>query len=59
MRKSQRIDKVDVKILTALQAAGRVSNLELAAKVGLSASPCHRPRQGCRPCRDPELRHPS
>lgn len=41
MRKSQRIDKVDVKILTALQAAGRVSNLELAAKVGLSASPCH------------------
>ena len=41
MRKSQRIDKVDVKILTALQAAGRISNLELAAKAGLSASPCH------------------
>jgi DNA-binding Lrp family transcriptional regulator len=41
MRKSHRIDKVDVKILTALQSAGRVSNLELAAKVGLSASPCH------------------
>ncbi|WP_374372382.1 Lrp/AsnC family transcriptional regulator [Dongia sp.] len=41
MRKSQRVDKVDLKILTALQSAGRISNLELAAKVGLSASPCH------------------
>lgn len=41
MRKSQRVDKIDLKILTALQAAGRISNLDLAAKVGLSASPCH------------------
>lgn len=41
MRKSQRIDKVDMKILNVLQSAGRISNLELAAKVGLSASPCH------------------
>ena len=41
MRKSQRVDKVDLKILTALQSAGRISNLELAGKVGLSASPCH------------------
>ena len=41
MRKSQRVDKVDLKILTALQSSGRISNLELAGKVGLSASPCH------------------
>ncbi|MBL8708718.1 MAG: Lrp/AsnC family transcriptional regulator [Rhodospirillaceae bacterium] len=41
MRKSQRIDRIDLKILTALQGAGRISNLDLAAKAGLSASPCH------------------
>jgi len=41
MAKAQKIDRMDVKILAALQSEGRMSNLELAAKVGLSASPCH------------------
>jgi Lrp/AsnC family transcriptional regulator, leucine-responsive regulatory protein len=41
MRKSQRIDRMDLKILAALQQAGRMSNVELAARVGLSPSPCH------------------
>jgi DNA-binding Lrp family transcriptional regulator len=41
MAKAQKIDRMDVKILSALQSDGRMSNLELAAKVGLSASPCH------------------
>ena len=41
MRKSQKIDRTDLRILAALQADGRMSNLELAAKSGLSASPCH------------------
>jgi Lrp/AsnC family leucine-responsive transcriptional regulator len=36
------LDKVDRKILTALQENGSISNLELADKVGLSASPCSR-----------------
>lgn len=34
------IDRIDRKILTALQLDGRLSNVELAKKVGLSASPC-------------------
>src|SRR5690606_41061470 len=41
MRKSQKIDRIDLKILAALQEQDRMSNLELAAKAGLSASPCH------------------
>jgi len=41
MAKAQKIDRMDLKILLALQAEGRMSNLELAGKVGLSASPCH------------------
>jgi Lrp/AsnC family transcriptional regulator, leucine-responsive regulatory protein len=41
MAKAQKIDKMDLKILAVLQADGRMSNTELAAKVGLSASPCH------------------
>ncbi len=41
MGKSQKIDRIDLKILAALQAEGRMSNLELAAKIGLSPSPCH------------------
>jgi Lrp/AsnC family leucine-responsive transcriptional regulator len=36
------LDKVDRKILTALQENGSISNLDLADKVGLSASPCSR-----------------
>jgi Lrp/AsnC family leucine-responsive transcriptional regulator len=36
------LDKVDRKILRALQENGSISNLELADMVGLSASPCSR-----------------
>lgn len=36
------LDEIDVRILVALQRNGRLSNLELAEKVGLSASPCLR-----------------
>ena len=35
-----RLDGLDLKILATLQGAGRISNLELADKVGLSATPC-------------------
>ncbi|MGQ8363721.1 leucine-responsive transcriptional regulator Lrp [Glaciecola sp. 1036] len=34
------IDRIDRKILSELQSNGRISNVELAKKVGLSASPC-------------------
>jgi Lrp/AsnC family leucine-responsive transcriptional regulator len=34
------IDRIDRKILTALQLDGRLSNVELAKNVGLSPSPC-------------------
>ncbi|WP_051328939.1 Lrp/AsnC family transcriptional regulator [Geminicoccus roseus] len=37
-----RLDEIDRRILAALQADGRISNAELADKVGLSASPCLR-----------------
>lgn len=36
------LDKTDRRILDALQKDGAISNLELADKVGLSASPCSR-----------------
>ena len=35
-----RLDRLDIKILATLQASGRISNLDLADKVGLSATPC-------------------
>ena len=35
-----RLDRLDLKILATLQTAGRISNLELAETVGLSATPC-------------------
>jgi DNA-binding Lrp family transcriptional regulator len=35
-----RLDRLDLKILATLQGAGRISNLELAETVGLSATPC-------------------
>ena len=41
MRKPKAIDRIDLKILAALQSNARMSNLELATKVGLSPSPCH------------------
>jgi Lrp/AsnC family transcriptional regulator, leucine-responsive regulatory protein len=36
------LDPIDQRILTALQQDGRLTNVELAEKVGLSASPCLR-----------------
>ncbi|MES2626122.1 MAG: Lrp/AsnC family transcriptional regulator [Pseudomonadota bacterium] len=36
------LDRIDKRILEELQKDGRLSNLELADKVGLSASPCLR-----------------
>ncbi|MDC0067296.1 Lrp/AsnC ligand binding domain-containing protein [Gammaproteobacteria bacterium] len=34
------LDRIDVKILQLLQSNGRITNTELAGKVGLSATPC-------------------
>ena len=36
------IDAIDRKILAALEADGRISIVDLAARVGLSATPCQR-----------------
>jgi Lrp/AsnC family transcriptional regulator, leucine-responsive regulatory protein len=36
------LDKFDLAILQALQAEGRLTNAELASRVGLSAAPCWR-----------------
>jgi Lrp/AsnC family leucine-responsive transcriptional regulator len=36
------LDDIDRRILAALQRDARISNIELAAQVGLSPSPCHR-----------------
>jgi len=36
------MDAIDRKILAELQLDGRLTITELAAKVGLSVSPCHR-----------------
>lgn len=36
------LDRLDRRILEAIQKNGRISNLELAEKVGLSPSPCSR-----------------
>ena len=35
-----RLDRIDLQIMTQLQLNGRITNLELAGKVGLSPSPC-------------------
>lgn len=37
-----RLDKLDIRILRELQKNGRITNLELAEKIGLSPSPCAR-----------------
>src|SRR5471032_975462 len=39
---TMKLDAYDRKILAALQQDGRLSNVELAAQIGLSASPCLR-----------------
>ncbi|MFC7649625.1 Lrp/AsnC family transcriptional regulator [Streptosporangium lutulentum] len=36
------VDAIDRKILAVLQEDGRLTITELAARVGLSVSPCHR-----------------
>ncbi len=36
------LDKLDKRILQELQRNGAITNLELADKIGLSASPCAR-----------------
>jgi DNA-binding Lrp family transcriptional regulator len=42
MSMSRELDRVDRRILDALQADARISNQELAKKVGLSPAPCWR-----------------
>ncbi|KPB01537.1 Lrp/AsnC family transcriptional regulator [Ahrensia marina] len=42
MSKIPQIDAIDRKIIRALQRSGRMTNLELAAEVNLSPSPCLR-----------------
>ena len=37
-----RLDPIDRKILSELQADGRMTNVELAKRVGISAPPCLR-----------------
>lgn len=38
----ERLDRYDIQILTELQADARMTNAELAQRVGLSAAPCWR-----------------
>lgn len=38
--KSRELDRIDLTILQTLQSQGRISNVELAKQVNLSASPC-------------------
>ncbi len=40
MNKIKPLDRIDMTILKTLQSDGRISNVELAKKVNLSASPC-------------------
>ena len=40
MTKSERLDRIDLKILAELQKNGRATNAALAETVGLSQSPC-------------------
>ena len=42
---TQALDRIDVKILRVLQAEGRLTNAELAARVNVSAATCHRRTQ--------------
>src|SRR5262249_16893190 len=39
------VDRIDMKILRALQADGRLTNAELAARVSVSPATCHRRTQ--------------
>lgn len=40
MKKSPKLDAIDRKILTTLQEDGRITNVDLAERVGLSPTPC-------------------
>ncbi len=40
MAASHKLDRMDIRILSELQKNGRMTNVSLADKVGLSASPC-------------------
>ena len=40
MNKVKSLDRIDLTILKTLQNDARISNVELAKKVNLSASPC-------------------
>lgn len=40
MPKTPKLDRIDLKILSALQGNGRITNAALADEVGLSQSPC-------------------
>lgn len=40
MINAPKLDRIDINILAELQRSGRITNAELADKVGLSASPC-------------------
>ena len=40
MPKAPKLDRIDLKILSALQSNGRITNAALADAVGLSQSPC-------------------
>ena len=40
LARAERLDRLDLKILAALQTDGRITNLKLADMVGLSATPC-------------------
>lgn len=42
---AQSLDRIDIRILRALQAEGRLTNAELAARVNVSAATCHRRTQ--------------
>ncbi|CAO5676160.1 MAG: Leucine-responsive regulatory protein [Holosporales bacterium] len=38
----QKLDKIDLKILSELQSNGRITNIDLSKRVGISAPPCLR-----------------
>lgn len=42
MEESSDLDRIDLKILRALQADGRMTNAELAKRVSISPATCHR-----------------
>ena len=39
---NKKLDKIDKTILETLQSSGRITNVELAKKAGISAPPCLR-----------------